>query len=109
MTSTQIEKAGELLSRVMERERLENPGQCKMVSLGEQCACVLCLCDELRGLLRKQSPEAEYRTFTCQEGWHDRCSGQILVAGASGAAWICNCTCHPPQHCAAQDGKESKS
>lgn len=52
MTSEQDEKAHALLDRVKESERQVHPGQCKMFSKGDDCSCVLCLCDELHGLLK---------------------------------------------------------
>lgn len=52
MTTEQAEKAHALLESVKEKERETNPGQCRMFSMGDECSCVLCLCDELRGLLK---------------------------------------------------------
>jgi hypothetical protein len=52
MTSEQVEKAHALLESMKDAERKTNPGQCKMFSRGDDCSCVLCLCDEMLGLLK---------------------------------------------------------
>lgn len=73
MTSMQIEKAKVLLEEVKKHEREKNPGQCKMFSMGGACSCVLCLCDELHGLL----------DGVCQ-GQHMTCGECELIRHASG-------------------------
>jgi hypothetical protein len=51
MTPEQATKANVMLEEIKKRHREEHPGGCKMLSLGPNCACTLCLCDELRMLM----------------------------------------------------------
>lgn len=55
MTKVQIEKAHKLLEAVKKLEMDLHTGGCRILSLGGGCTCILCVCDELRELLRSQA------------------------------------------------------
>jgi hypothetical protein len=46
-----IEAVHALLEKVKEAYRKDLPGCCRVFSLGDGCRCVLCLCDEVHGLI----------------------------------------------------------
>lgn len=46
-----IEAAQALLEEVKDLYRKNNPGCCKILSLGDFCRCALCLCDEIHKLI----------------------------------------------------------
>lgn len=45
------EKAHEILEELKERHRKASPGGCRLFSLGEDCRCTLCLCDDIHAFV----------------------------------------------------------
>ncbi len=50
-----VEQAYEALEEIKSRHRQDHPGGCRMFSQGDACQCTLCLCDNVRGLIKEST------------------------------------------------------
>ena len=46
------------LNEIVERHRIDHPGECRIFSRGNSCSCTLCLCGMIRDYVEKQARKA---------------------------------------------------